>query len=118
MSKGKGKSGGPRMAMRGGMSEMMKRAYRIQTKLGEIKEQMKAESWTAEAAGGKIKVTITGEKEVSAMEIHKELVNPEDVATLQDALVSAVNAALRLADEKIDAATSDVTGGMKLPGLF
>ena len=112
------KSGGGRVAFRGGMSEMMKRAHRIQTKLEELKESMKDETWTAEAAGGKIKVTITGEKELSAIEIDKELVNPEDMETLQDAVVSAVNAAITLADEKLNAATEEVTQGMKIPGLF
>ena len=112
------KGGGGRVAFRGGLSEMMKRAHRIQTKLEELKEEMKDETWTAEAAGGKIKVTISGEKELTAMEIDKELVNPEDMETLQDAVVSAVNAAIKLADEKLNAATEEVTQGMKIPGLF
>lgn len=132
MSKAKGKSkksssgksssssgsGGGRTGFRGGLSEMMKRAHRIQTKLEELKEEMKDETWTAEAAGGKIKVTISGEKELTAIDIDKELVDPEDLETLQDSVVSAVNAAIKLADEKLNAATEDVTQGMKIPGLF
>ncbi|MBN2526890.1 MAG: YbaB/EbfC family nucleoid-associated protein [Deltaproteobacteria bacterium] len=127
MSKVKGKSkksgssskgGSGRVAFRGGLSEMMKRAHRIQTKLEELKEEMKDETWTAEAVGGKIKVTISGEKELTAIEIDKELVNPEDMETLQDSVVSAVNAAIKLADEKLNAATEEVTQGMKIPGLF
>ncbi|MBN2715502.1 MAG: YbaB/EbfC family nucleoid-associated protein [Deltaproteobacteria bacterium] len=112
------KSGGGRVAFRGGLSEMMKRAHRIQTKLEELKEEMKGETWTAEAAGGKIKVTISGEKELTAIEIDKELVNPDDMETLQDAVVSAVNAGIKLADEKLNEATEEVTQGMKIPGLF
>lgn len=128
MSKAKGKSkksssgskssGGGRVAFRGGMSEMMKRAHRIQSKLEDLKEEMKDETWTAEAAGGKIKVTISGEKELTAIDIDKELVDPEDMETLQDSIVSAVNAAIKLADEKLNAATEEVTQGMKIPGLF
>ncbi|MBN2341710.1 MAG: YbaB/EbfC family nucleoid-associated protein [Deltaproteobacteria bacterium] len=113
-----GKSSGGRVAFRGGLSEMMKRAHRIQTKLEELKEEMKDETWTADAAGGKIKATISGEKELTSIEIDKELVNPEDIETLQDAVVSAVNAAIKLADEKLNAATEEVTQGMKIPGLF
>lgn len=128
MSKAKGKSkkssskssggGGGRAGFRGGISEMMKRAHRIQTKLEELKEEMKDETWTAEAAGGKIKATISGEKELTAIEIDKDLVDAEDIETLQDSIVSVVNAAIKVADEKLNAATEEVTQGMKIPGLF
>jgi hypothetical protein len=105
-------------AFRGGISELMKQAHRIQTKLEKVKEEIKDETWTADAAGGKIKITINGSKEITAVEIDKELVNPEDVESLQDVVVSAVNAAITLAEEKITEATEAVTGGFRLPGMF
>ena len=107
-----------RSAIRGGMPEMMKKAHRIQTKLEELKESMKDETWDADAAGGKITVTINGEKELTAIAINEELVNKDDIETLEDAVVSAVNAAIRLADEKLSSATEEITQGMKIPGLF
>ena len=106
------------MAFRGGISELMKQAHRVQTKLEKLKEEMKDETWTAEAAGGKVKVTINGSKELTAMEINKELVDPEDLETLPDVVISAVNAAITLADEKLNEATESVTKGMKIPGMF
>jgi DNA-binding YbaB/EbfC family protein len=115
MSKGKAKGG---MAFRGGISELMKQAHRIQTKLEQAKEEIKVERWTAESAGGKVKVTITGAKEIISVEIAKELVTPDDLETLQDVVVSAVNAAIALADEKINAATEAVTGGFRMPGML
>ena len=115
--KGKGKSSGGGMAFRGGISELMKQAHRMQTKLEKAKEEIKDEAWTVEAAGGKIKVTINGAKEVTEVKIDKDLVDPEDIETLQDVFLSAVNAALTLAEEKIDAATEDVTGGLKIHGM-
>lgn len=111
----KPKSGG-RM-FRGGISELMKQAHRIQSKLEKVKEEIKEETWTAEAAGGKVKVTINGAKEITHVEIEKELVDPEDLETLQDVIISAVNAAYTLADEKVTEATDAVTGGLKLPGM-
>lgn len=115
-SKGKGKSKG--VAFRGGISELMKNAHRIQTKLESVKEEIKEETWTAEAAGGKIKATMNGAREMTAIAIDKELVDPEDLETLQDVIVSAVNAAITLADEKINEATEKVTGGLNIPGMF
>ena len=115
MGKGKGKGG---MALRGGISELMRQAHRMQSKLEKVKEEIKDDTWVAEAAGGKIKVTINGARELTEVEIDKELIDPEDAGTLQDVIVSAVNAALTLVDNKIEEATEAVTGGMKIPGMF
>lgn len=106
------------MALRGGISELMRQAHRMQTKIEKVKEDLKEESWVAEAAGGKIKVTINGARELTEITIDKDLIDPDDIETLQDVVVSAVNAALTLAEEKINEATEAVTGGMKIPGMF
>ena len=103
---------------RGGISEMMKQAHRIQTKLELVKEELKEETWSTEAAGGKVKVKINGAKELISIEINKDIVDPEDIETLQDVIISAVNAAHTLANEKIEEATEAVTGGFKLPGML
>ena len=110
--------GGRGMALRGGISELMKQAHRMQGKLEKVKEEMKSETWTAEAAGGKVKATANGAREITDIEIDKDLVNPDDLETLQDVVISAVNAALTVADEKINEATEKVTGGHNLPGMI
>ena len=116
MSKAKGKKSGA--AFRGGISELMRQAHRMQTKLEGAKADLKDKTWEAEAAGGKIKVVISGSREIVSVTLDKELVNPEDVETLQDVFVSAINAALKLAEEKINEATEEITGGMKIPGMM
>lgn len=109
---------GKNLAFRGGISELMRQAHRIQTKLEKAKEEIKDKSWTAEAAGGKIKATVNGSRELTQIAIDKDLITPDDVETLQDVVVSAVNAAMKLADEKINEATEQATGGMNIPGMF
>jgi DNA-binding YbaB/EbfC family protein len=116
MQNAKGKKSG--VSFRGGISELMRQAHRMQTKLESAKTELKDKSWEAESAGGKIKVTISGSREILAVKLDKDLVNPEDIETLQDVFVSAVNAAFKLADEKINEATEEITGGMKIPGMF
>jgi DNA-binding YbaB/EbfC family protein len=118
MARGKGKGKGKTPVIRGGISELMRQAHRMQTKLDQVKEEIKEVEWTTEAAGGKIKATINGARELVRIEIDKELVDPADCETLQDVIVSAVNAALATAEEKINEATEKVTGGMTFPGLF
>jgi DNA-binding YbaB/EbfC family protein len=109
---------GKQMAFRGGISELMKQAHRIQTKLEKVKTDIKEQSWTAEAAGGKVKITINGAKEVTGLEIDKALIDPAEIETLNDVLISAINAAISLAEERIEAATEEATGGLRIPGMF
>ena len=116
MSKTKGKKAG--VSFRGGISELMRQAHRMQTKLEGAKADLKDQTWEAESAGGKMKVVINGAREIVSVTVDKELVTPEDLETLQDVFVSGVNAALKLADEKINEATEEITGGMKIPGMF
>ena len=41
-----------------------------------------------------------------------------DVEMLQDLVISAVNEALRQAEEAMESAMGSVTGGLNIPGLF
>lgn len=51
------------------------------------------------AGGGVIKVIITGKKEIKDIIIDPSAVDPDDVDMLQDLLISAINEALRQAEE-------------------
>ena len=49
--------------------------------------------------GGVVQATVSGKKELTALTVKPEAVDPEDVEMLQDLVISAVNEALRQADE-------------------
>ena len=53
-----------------------------------------------------------------AVNIDKEVVNPEDVEMLEDLVLAAVNEALRKGQEYARKEMDKITGGMHLPGLF
>jgi len=111
----------PGISFRGGIPELMRQAHRIQTKLEKAKEELKTQSFVTEAAGGKVKVTITGGRELTHIAVDPSLLEgtPEEVlGTLSDVIVSGVNAALQLVDEKAKAVTEEVTGGVRIPGMF
>lgn len=101
----------------GGFAEFQRQAFRIQRKMDVLHEELKARSFEASSGGGKVTATVNGAKEVLAVRIDPEVVKPEELAMLQDMVVSAVNAAFKKADETIDAETEKVTGGVKIPGL-
>lgn len=78
---------------------------------------MEAQSFTASVGGGVVEARVSGKKEVQSVTIRPEAVDPEDVEMLQDLVVSAVNEALRQADEAMEKSVSGVTGGLNL-GAF
>ena len=64
--------------------------------------EVEAESFTATAGGGAVTVTANGKKVLTAIEISRDAVNPDDVEMLQDLVLSAANEALRQAEEAMD----------------
>ena len=73
---------------------------------------MEEKEFTASAGGGAVEVTVTGKREVTAVKLQEEVVDPEDIEMLQDLIVAAVNEALRKVEEETTANMSKLTGGM------
>ena len=103
---------------RGGMSELMRQASRLQRKIEKRKEELKTETVEASAGNDQVKVTVNGSRELVAVIIAPELLKAEDLSMVQDLIVAAVNAGLKKSGEMVDAELEKVTGGLKVPGLF
>ena len=58
---------------------------------------------------------MTGKRELKALEIDPEAVDPDDVEMLQDMIVAAVNEALRAAENDAASTMQKLTGGLGLP---
>ena len=118
MAKGYSARGG----FSGGGSAM--RQQQIQQKLLKMQQDMAAAqeavenaSFTASVGGGVVQATVSGKKELTALTVKPEAVDPEDVVMLQDLVISAVNEALRQADEAMNSSMQSFTGGLNLPGF-
>ncbi|MFR7853350.1 MAG: YbaB/EbfC family nucleoid-associated protein, partial [Christensenellales bacterium] len=55
-----------------------------------------------------------GSKVIKSIEIDPACVDPDDVEMLQDLVLSAVNEAMRMAEEATNSEVSKLTGGMGL----
>lgn len=110
------RGGFPGGGMPGNMNNLMKQAQRMQRQMEEAQKELETKEVTATAGGGVIKVTVSGKKEVTKVKIDPEAVDPEDVETLEDLVMAAVNEAFKKIDEESQAAMSKLTGGMG--GLF
>lgn len=110
------KRGGFPGGMPGNMNNLMKQAQRMQRQVEEAQKDLETKEITASAGGGAIEVTVSGKREVTKVKIDPEAVDPEDVETLEDLVMAAVNEALHRVDEQSQAVMSKFTGGMG--GMF
>lgn len=103
---------------RGGMSELMRQASRLQRKIEKRKEELKETTIEASAGNEQVKVVVNGARDLVSISIDPELLKSEDLSMVQDLLVAAVNSGMKKSSEMVDAELEKVTGGLKIPGLF
>lgn len=102
----------------GNMNNMIRQAKKMQEEMEKAQEALQQKELEASVGGGAVSVKVNGKKEVLSITISPDAVDPDDVEMLQDLLVTAVNEALRKADEAAASSLSGITGGMNIPGLF
>ena len=87
-------------------------AQGMQRQMEETTKELEAKEYTAAAGGGAVSVTVSGKKEVTAVKISPEAVDPDDVEMLEDLIMAATNEAFRQLEEANNNAMSKLTGGM------
>ena len=112
----KGMGGGPQ-----NMNAMIRQAQKMQEDMEALQEDLDAREYDISAGGGVVGVKINGKKEILSIDIQPEIVDPDDIETLSDILVAAVNEAIKRVDDTNNAEMSKITGSAGLsgiPGLF
>ena len=109
----KGMGGGPQ-----NMQAMIRQAQKMQEAMAALQEDLDAREYEIKAGGGVVGVKINGKKEILSIDIQPEIVDPDDIETLSDILVAAVNEAIKRV-ETVNAEEMDkVTKGLNMPGMF
>ena len=85
----------------------MRQASRMQRKVEQRKKELKDETVEIGVGNDQVKVTIS-----------PELLTAEGLEMAQDLVVAGVNAALKKAQEMVDAELEKVTKGIKMPGIL
>jgi hypothetical protein len=95
------------------IQKLMKQAQQMQEKLLQEQGTLELE---VSVGGGMVTVKMNGLKQLLAVQIDREVVDPEDPRMLADLIQAAVNEAGRKVDEELQQKLGGMTGG--LPGLF
>ena len=100
------------------MQAMLRQAQKMQEDMAALQEELDAREYEIKAGGGVVAVKINGKKEILAIDIEPEIVDPDDVETLSDILVAAVNEAIKRVETTNSEEMDKVTKGMNMPGMF
>lgn len=90
----------------------------MQEDMEALQADLDEREYDISAGGGVVNVKINGKKEILSIDIKPEIVDPDDIETLSDILVAAVNEAIKRVEDTNSAEMSKVTGNMSMPGLF
>ena len=104
--------GFPGGGMPGNMANLMKQAQKMQRQMEESQKELEEKEFTAKAGGGAVEVTITGKREITKLKLSEEAVDPDDIETLEDLVMAAVNEALRMVEEESSQNMGKLTGGL------
>lgn len=108
-----GMGGGP-----SNMQGMLKQAQKMQEEMAEKQAELEAREYDVAAGGGVVNVKINGKKEILSVKIDPEVVDPDDVETLEDLIVAAVNESIKKVEAIHAEEMQKITGNMSLPGMF
>ena len=115
-----GVGGGP-----SNMQAVLKQAQKMQEDMAAKQEELEAREYEVSAGGGVVNVKINGKKEILSVKLEPEIVDPDDIETLEDLVVAAVNEAIKKVEDASNNEMGKITGGMGgmggmmgMPGLF
>jgi DNA-binding YbaB/EbfC family protein len=110
----KGMGGGPQ-----DMNSLMRQAQKMQEDMAAKQEELEAREYDISAGGGVVNLKINGKKEILSISISPDIVDPDDIETLEDILVAAVNEAIKRVEDTNSEEMSKITGGIpNMPGMF
>jgi len=101
--------------MGGNMNQLMKQAQKMQQQMEETQAALEERTLNVTSGGGAVKIVISGKKEIREITIAPDVVDPDDIEMLQDLILTAVNEAVRMADDMYNAEMGKITGGLNLP---
>ncbi|MDD6312357.1 MAG: YbaB/EbfC family nucleoid-associated protein [Firmicutes bacterium] len=103
----------------GNMNAMLRQAQKMQEDMAALQEELNAREYDIAAGGGVCRIKIDGTKKIKSIELDPEIVDADDIETLQDILVAGVNEAITKVEQTNSEEMEKITGSIPgIPGLF
>ncbi len=99
----------------GDMAGMMKKAQEMQSKMGEMQDELHNIMVVGEAGAGLVKATASAKGDLKALDIDPSIFNGDDKEVVEDLILAAVKEAQAKAAERAQEEMSKLTDGLGLP---
>ena len=101
------------------MQDMLKQAQKLQEDMAALEADLETREYEVSAGGGAVTVKINGKKEILALNIDPDIVDPDDIETMSDIIVAGVNEAIRRVTDTASEEMQKLTGpmGLGMPGM-
>ncbi len=100
--------------MKGGIGQLMKQAQQMQADMKKAQEAMAELTVTGESGAGMVKITMSCQHQVQALEIDEALIG-YDKEMLEDLIIAAFHDAIRRVEKTVQEKFSGVASGLSLP---
>ena len=100
------------------MNDLLRQAQVMQNKIARLQQEMAEKDVEASAGGGMVKVVMNGRQELKTITIDKAVMESGDAEMLQDLIITAVNEAVRIGRANLDREMANISGGIRIPGMF
>ncbi len=99
-------------------AQMMAQMRKMQQEMEKVQDELANTSVEGTAGGGVVTVAINGDFRVTKVTLKPDAVDPDDIETLEDLLVVALNDGIGKVQTLSQTKMGRLTGGMKIPGLM
>ena len=99
------------------LNYFIRQANKLTEKIEKRKQELAEETVSADAGEGLVTAVATGTQEIRSIKIDKKIIDPNDVATLEDLVTAAVNKALTQSKTHMQVELGKISGGIKIPGI-
>ena len=100
------------------MNDLLRQAQVMQNKIARLQQEMAEKDVEASAGGGMVKVVMNGRQEMKSITIDKAVMESGDNEMLQDLVITAVNEAVRVGRANLEREMANLSGGIRIPGMF
>ena len=104
--------------MGGGGGNMMAQLQAMQEQMKQAQGNLENEFVTVSAGGGMVTVEISGHQRVKSIKIDPDIVDPDDVETLEDVLLEAMNQAIEESQAMAAGTMEGITGDLGLGDML
>jgi len=104
-------------SLSGNIAELLKRAQDLSQQLRVQQEELAGLRIPVSVGGGMVQMAFNGKGEALSLHLDRAVVDPNDIALLQDLVLSAVNEGVKQAQQRQQEAMAKMAGGLKIPGL-